>query len=25
MDMSVEERGIKVFEEHPNIGGDLVK
>jgi len=24
MDMSVEERGIKVFEEHPNIG-DLVK
>jgi len=24
MDVSVEERGIKVFEEHPNIG-DLVK
>jgi len=24
MDVSVEERGIEVFEEHPNIG-DLVK
>jgi len=24
MDVSVEERGIEVFEEHPNIG-DLIK
>jgi len=24
MDVSVEERGIEVFEEHPNVG-DLVK